>query len=88
MHIATVAIDLAKTVFEVAAADATGRVVERKRLSRSQLLPYFENRSVGRIVMEACGSAHHWGRRLTALGFKVSLLPPHYVRAYATSPLP
>ena len=42
MHTATVAIDLAKTAFEVASADATGRVVERKRLSRSQLLPYFE----------------------------------------------
>ncbi|MEJ1961066.1 MAG: IS110 family transposase [Gammaproteobacteria bacterium] len=82
MHIATVAIDLAKSVFEVAAADAAGRVIERKRLSRIQLEAYFQNRSADRIVMEACGSAHHWARCFMARGFRVSLLPPHYVRAY------
>lgn len=32
--------------------------------------------------MEACAGAHYWGRRLQALGFTVTLLPPHYVRAY------
>lgn len=32
--------------------------------------------------MEACGSAHYWGRRFEAQGMRVSLLPPHYVRAY------
>lgn len=82
MHIATVAIDLAKSVFELAAADETGRVVERRRLSRSQFERYFDNRVVARVVMEACGTAHYWARRLMERGIQVSLLPPHYVRAY------
>jgi transposase len=34
------------------------------------------------VVMEACGSAHHWGRKLQSLGYRVILLPPHHVRPY------
>lgn len=82
MPITTVAIDLAKTVFELAATDETGKVVERRRLSRSQLENYFENRAGAHVVMEACGSAHHWARLFAGRGMRVSLLPPHYVRAY------
>jgi|SRR5882672_3355240 len=78
----SVAIDLAKNVFELAVADESGAIVERRRLGRTQFLRFFENRSFKRVVMEACGSAHHWGRWFTARGFEVSLLPPHYVRAY------
>jgi len=58
----TVSIDLAKTVFELAAADEMGRILERRRVSRRQLEQYFANRSVGKVVMEACGTAHYWGR--------------------------
>ena len=50
-----IATDLAKTVFEIAVADAGGKVTERKRLSRAQLHRYFENREVGRVVMEMSG---------------------------------
>jgi transposase len=82
MESATIAIDLAKSVFELAVADQNGRVIERKRLSRPQLERYFENRAVGKVVMEACGTAHHWGRWFAARGIKAILLPPHYVRAY------
>jgi transposase len=32
--------------------------------------------------MEACGSAHYWGRRIQDLGHRVLLLPPHHVRPY------
>lgn len=82
MPIATIAVDLAKTVFELAATDANGKIVERRRLGRVQFERYFENRECAHIVMEACGSAHYWGRRFQAQGMRVSLLPPHYVRAY------
>lgn len=82
MSIATIAVDLAKTVFELAAADGNGKIVERRRLSRAQFERYFENRECAHVVMEACGSAHYWGRRFEAQGMRVSLLPPHYVRAY------
>lgn len=82
MNATTVAIDLAKNVFELAAADEAGKIVDRKRLSRSQLRRYFENCSPVHVVMEACGTAHYWGRWFSERGMQVSLLPPHYVRAY------
>jgi transposase len=78
----TVAIDLAKNVFEVAVADQTGRVVDRRRLSRLQLQRYFENRHCAHVVMEACASSHYWGRWFQQRGMRVSLLPPLYVKAY------
>jgi transposase len=52
------------------------------RLTRSQLERWFGNRKVDRVIMEACGSAHHGGRWLNALGIEVKLLPAAYVRAY------
>lgn len=82
MNATTVAVDLAKNVFELAAANADGRVVERCRLTRGQLERWFSNRQIGLVVMETCGSAHHWGRWLSARGIGVKLLPARYVRAY------
>lgn len=82
MSTLTVAIDLAKTVFEVAAADSAWRVVERRRFSRAQLERYLATRSIGHVVMEACSSSHHWARWIQSHGIRVSLLPAQYVRAY------
>lgn len=82
MHATTVAVDLAKNVFELAVADQHWRVVERHRLSRAQFERFFANRSVQLVVMEACGSAHFWARQIRALGIDVKLLPPRYVRPY------
>lgn len=82
MSIKTIAVDLAKNVFELAVADGGGKVIERRRLSRNQFDHYFENRESAHVIMEACGSAHYWARRFEARGHRVSLLPPHYVRAY------
>ena len=77
-----VGVDLAKNVFQLAVADTAWRVVATHRLTRSQFERWFTNRQVGLVVMEACGSAHHWARRLTAMGIDVQLLPAKYVRAY------
>src|SRR5713101_3845403 len=77
-----VGVDLAKSVFQLAVADGAWRVIEQHRLTCSQFERWFVNRQVGLVVMEACGSAHHWGRRLNALGIEVKLLPAAYVRAY------
>src|SRR3954464_14883559 len=82
MNATTAAIDLAKNVFQVALADGNHRVLEQHRLTRAQFERFFDNRKVARIVMEACGSAHHWARGFTARGIEVMLLPAHYVRAY------
>lgn len=82
MHLTTVAIDLAKNVFEIAGVDAHGPVVERRRLTRPQLERFLATRDIGRVVMEACGTAHYWGRWLAARDVAVALLPPQYVKAY------
>jgi transposase len=77
-----VGVDISKNVFELAVADGHWRVVERARLTRSQFERWFTNRTVDLVVMEACGSAHHWARWLSGLGIAVRLLPARYVRAY------
>ena len=82
MDATTVGVDLAKNVFQIAVADARGHIVERHRLSRARFEVFFGNRAACRIVMEACGSAHHHARRLRDLGHDVILLPAQYVRAY------
>jgi transposase len=82
MNATTVAVDLAKNVFELAVADEKWQVVERARLTRAQFERWFQNRRIGVVVMEACGTAHHWGRWLRERGMEVKLLPPRYVRAY------
>jgi hypothetical protein len=61
MNATTVAVDLAKSVFQLTVADEHWRVVETQRLTRTQFERWFLNREVGLVIMEACGSAHHWG---------------------------
>lgn len=82
MSSVTVAVDLAKNVFELAVSNTAGRITERKRLSRAQFERFWADRLPCRVVMEACASSHYWGRRLRSLGFEVALIPPHYVRPY------
>jgi transposase len=82
MHATTVAVDLAKDVFELAFADADHRIVQRKRLTRRAFAQTLGNCGPLRIIMEACGSAHFWARRFRAQGHEVRLLPARDVRPY------
>lgn len=82
MDATTVAVDLAKSVFQLAEADDQWRIVREHRLTRRQFERFFSNRQVKLVIMEACGSAHYWARWLTALGIAVRLLPPRHVRRY------
>src|SRR5438132_12673893 len=82
MNATTVAVELGKNVFELAIADVHWKILERARLTRAQFERWFDNREVDLVVMEACGSAHHWARTLRARGIEVRLLPAQYVRAY------
>jgi transposase len=77
-----IAVDVAKAVFEIAISDRPGRVTRRERPSRAQFLPFMAQQPAATVVMEACGSAHHWGRKLRQLGHRIVLLPPHHVRPY------
>ncbi len=77
-----IAVDIAKTVFEIAISDRPGRVARTARHRRGQFLEFFAQQPAATVVMEACGSAHHWARRIEQLGHHVVLLPPHQVRPY------
>lgn len=77
-----IGLDLAKHVFQVHGVDAAGEVVFRKKLRRAELTAFFAKLAPCVVGMEACGSAHHWGRELSALGHQVRLMPASYVKAY------
>ena len=76
MHTTQASVDLAKSVFEVAVSATPGSVQERHRLNRARFRRFFENREPTEVLMEACGTAHFWGRELEAMGHSVSLLHP------------
>jgi transposase len=83
MDATTVAVDLAKDIFEVAVANRTGRILERKRLTRRQFERFVNTLAAGtEVIMEECGTAHYWGRRCQACDLRVRLLPVQYVRPY------
>ena len=77
-----VGLDLAKRVFQIHTLDAKGGIVAARKLTRSQLLPFFAELPPCVVAMEACASAHHWGRALIELGHEVRLLPPAHVKPY------
>ena len=81
-EITTIGLDLAKSWFQVHGADAQGRPVLRKKLARGKVLEFFAGLPPCLVGMEACGSAHHWGRELIKLGHEVRLIPPQYVKPY------
>jgi transposase len=78
----TIGVDLAKSVFQVHGVDAEGTAVVRRQLRRRQVLPFFEKLRPCLVGMEACATAHHWGREIERLGHRVRLMPPRYVKAY------
>jgi transposase len=80
--VTTVAVDLAKHIFQVHGCDAAGKVVVAKALRRREVLPFFAALGPCLVGLEACGSAHHWGRALLALGHDVKLIPPAYVKPF------
>ena len=82
MKITTVGIDLAKNVFQVHGIDERGKAVLKKQLKREQMAAFFVNLPACLVGMEACGSAHHWARKLQELGHTVRLMAPQFVKPY------
>lgn len=80
--ITTIGLDLAKNVFQVHAVDAAGRVQARRQLRRGDVLKFFKAVPPCLVGIEACATAHHWGREISALGHTVKLMPPAYVKPY------
>jgi len=84
MNTTHVSVDLAKAVFQVAVSHTPGRVHRERRLSKAGFRRFFAEHEPVQVWMEACGTAHHWGRELQSLGHQVSLLPPAVVSPYRT----
>ncbi|MGT2509360.1 IS110 family transposase [Cupriavidus basilensis] len=80
-----VAIDLAKHIFQVHFVEPETGAIRSKPIRRAQLLPFFANLPPSRIVMEACGSAHYWARKLTSFGHDVRLIAAQFVRPFVKS---
>jgi transposase len=81
-EITRIGIDTSKAVFTLHCVDQTGRPVLRTNLRRPQIAAFFKKLPRAEIIMEACGSSHHWARQLSALGHEVRLIPRQYVKPF------
>ena len=77
-----IGMDIAKHVFHLTTINRNSRLVENKRLKRKEVLEYFSNVTPTTIAMEACASAHYWGRELAKLGHTMLLLPARIVKPF------
>ena len=82
MHIKTLGIDLAKSVFQLHGVDDIGEIVLQKKLRRGTVLSFLSKLEPCLVGMEACASSHFWAREITALGHEVRLISPAYVKPY------
>ena len=82
MKITTIGMDLAKNVMQAHGVDERGKAVLKKQFKRNQVAAYFANLAPCLIGMEACGSAHHWARKLESFGHTVKLMAPQFVKPY------
>jgi transposase len=81
-RMATIGLDIAKSVFQVHGIGKNGSVVVQRRLRRSQVLAFFSKQSPCVVGIEACASSHFWAREIGALGHDVRLMPAAYVKPY------
>jgi transposase len=77
-----IGIDLAKNLFQLHGMRADGAVAFRRKVSRARLLPFLAEHPACLVAMEACASAHYWGREIEKLGHDVRLIAPQYVKPY------
>ncbi|WP_234181523.1 IS110 family transposase, partial [Sphingopyxis sp. NFH-91] len=82
LEVSIIGLDIAKNVFHAHGADASGRALFSRKIGRGKLLEFFAGHQRCTVALEACGGAHHWGRELTRLGYKVKLIPPAYVKPF------
>jgi transposase len=78
-------VDLGKTRFDVMAADASGKPLRRAKLTRSTILPFFEQVPRALIGMEACPGAQWLARKLAAMGHTVRIIPAQFVKPFVKS---
>ena len=81
-EITRLAIDTSKSVFMLHGIDAAGQVVLRRNLRRARAVAVLRELASSEVALEACGGSHYWGRGLAALGHRVRLIPPQYVKPF------
>ena len=81
-EVTIIGIDLAKRSFQLHGAGSDGTVAFRRKLSRGELLRFLALQPRCVVAMEACASAHYWGREIEQLGHDVRLVPPIYVKPF------
>jgi len=82
MEFKRIAVDTSKSVFTLHGVDEHGRPILRQDLSRARFETFLAKTSPTEVVLEACGSSHHWGRVAQALGHTARLIPPQYVKPF------
>lgn len=80
--VSIIGMDLEKRSFQVHGATTDGTVLFRKKLPRAQVLPFLARQPHCTVAMEACATAHDWGRQIGRLGHEVKLIPPNYVKPF------
>src|ERR1700733_14740014 len=78
----TLAIDLAKQVFQLHGADFRGKATLRQKVRRGQLPALLAQTPPCSVVMEACASSHYWAREARSFGHRVRLIAPQHMRAF------
>ena len=81
-NVTSLAIDVAKNIFQIHGTDVRGKAVLKKKISREKLLEFIANLPKCNIYMEACGTSNYWGRKIEELSHKVQLIHPKYVKPY------
>jgi transposase len=82
VEVSTIGLDIAKRVFQVHGVDAAGAIVFRRQLRRAEMVKFFAKLPPCLVGLEACATAHYWGRQIAALGHRVRLMPPTRVKPY------
>ena len=82
MNLTMIGLDIAKSVFQVHGTDNAGKAQLKRKLRRSELVPFFEKQTACTVIIEACGAGHHWARLLSELGHEVKLIPPEAARPF------
>ena len=78
-------IDLGKTCFHIVGTDTAGEVVQKCKLSRTTIFPFFANAPKALIGMEACPGSQWLARKLQTFGHTVKIIPAQFVKPYVKS---
>jgi transposase len=84
-NVKVLGIDLAKNIFQIHGANAKGKGVLRKRLTRAKLIEFISNLSPCLIGIEACTGAHYWARTFKSMGHEVNMMSPQFVKPFVKS---